>query len=460
MDKLVRCATGKDFTILEKEVADNKDSIFVIYGCGVNGEVFFGYLHMLGFEISYFIDKQADVREFAVLNKKVISPSSFVADYTDEKVIISPDDNDEIYRFLIDSGIPHDNIILPFAEKAWNIIDAEHMDHCSTSITYKKSFNRQQAEATFVSIIYNTPEGLLRRAIESVLRQTAENFTYLIIDNGTTDYSSEIIKQYQELDDRIVCIRLNDNVLWTNSVLLNILTENIHGKYVCTLDSDDYYENTFLEKTLTIACESGADLIQVNTLTYPEGDFKYPFFTQTLKEDTVLLGEKLLLNYCLRILNVTFWGKLYTRELFQKLLSTMLTFDESDRKERFLLDISWMSAIVENTKEAYICNEILHIRTWRKGSGEFTSSNIIYWLSSILYSCDLLKQSNFGDLYLNIFTDAALVWLFGLKRENFALTDFYESLLNRQDVKELLKRPLCDGYFIERDKTKTKGAVQ
>ncbi|MCX4304592.1 MAG: glycosyltransferase family A protein [Acetatifactor sp.] len=50
---------------------------------------------------------------------------------------------------------------------------------------------------------YNS-EKTLKRAIESILNQTYEDFEYHILDNGSTDCTGEIIREYASRDKRIV----------------------------------------------------------------------------------------------------------------------------------------------------------------------------------------------------------------------------------------------------------------
>ena len=89
-----------------------------------------------------------------------------------------------------------------------------------------------------VSVImpnYNTPEEYLRAAMESILSQTYSNFEFIIVDDGSTDDSSSIIKSYQ--DDRIVLIKNEKNLGITKS--LNIALARATGEFVARMDADD-----------------------------------------------------------------------------------------------------------------------------------------------------------------------------------------------------------------------------
>ena len=260
-------AYGKDYSYI-RNLAGNKFPRLSIYGCGVNGEIICKYLRDLGKEIEFFVDQQAERREFSVLGKRVISPNSFFKMKDDISVIVSPDNQDQVIEFLIHNGIDHSNIICPFTKinRGVKILDDYYSPHAFTCL--RKKIGMQEcstAEATVFTILYNTPRGMLCRAIESVLSQSYENFVYLIIDNGSTDASAAIISQYAAMDNRIVYIRLEINVPWTNERLLRILRDNILTPYVAMLDSDDYYEPEFLAKAICTAQNDNAEIVQVNT---------------------------------------------------------------------------------------------------------------------------------------------------------------------------------------------------
>jgi glycosyltransferase involved in cell wall biosynthesis len=83
--------------------------------------------------------------------------------------------------------------------------------------------------------VYNAKE-YLKEAIKSILNQTYKNIEFIIINDGSTDNSLEIIKQYQKLDKRIVLIN-QENIGLTKS--LNKAIKIAKGEYIARMDADD-----------------------------------------------------------------------------------------------------------------------------------------------------------------------------------------------------------------------------
>ena len=97
---------------------------------------------------------------------------------------------------------------------------------------------REVFEEGLVSVVmsnFNTPVTYLKEAIDSVLEQTYTNFEFIIIDDGSTDNSADIIESYS--DKRIKLIRNETNMGLTPS--LNKGLEICRGEYVARMDSDD-----------------------------------------------------------------------------------------------------------------------------------------------------------------------------------------------------------------------------
>jgi glycosyltransferase involved in cell wall biosynthesis len=92
----------------------------------------------------------------------------------------------------------------------------------------------------FFSIIiptYNRGK-LLPKAIESVLNQDCNDWELIVVDDGSTDNTKNIIEKLCENDQRIKYV-YQDNQ--ERSAARNKGIENSKGKYICFLDSDDEY---------------------------------------------------------------------------------------------------------------------------------------------------------------------------------------------------------------------------
>lgn len=84
----------------------------------------------------------------------------------------------------------------------------------------------------------------LTEAINSILNQSYSNFEFIIINDGSTDTSLDIINKYN--DNRIILINLEKNRGITNA--LNIGIEIAKGKYIARMDADDISHSKRLEK--------------------------------------------------------------------------------------------------------------------------------------------------------------------------------------------------------------------
>ena len=92
-------------------------------------------------------------------------------------------------------------------------------------------------EITFSVIIpvYNT-EKYLGKCLDSLLNQSYSNFEALIVNDGSTDASEEVIKQY--LNDSRITLISQENKGLGGARNTGILAAK--GEYLVFLDSDDY----------------------------------------------------------------------------------------------------------------------------------------------------------------------------------------------------------------------------
>src|SRR5580704_10986332 len=91
-------------------------------------------------------------------------------------------------------------------------------------------------DITVVLPVYNAGTPLVL-AIESILRQSRADFEFLIIDDGSTDRSRDLIRSYAKKDSRIRIV-----FHAANQGLARTLHEGLRlaaGKYVIRMDGDD-----------------------------------------------------------------------------------------------------------------------------------------------------------------------------------------------------------------------------
>lgn len=91
--------------------------------------------------------------------------------------------------------------------------------------------------------VYNKEE-TIERALLSLKKQTYRNIQVIIIDDGSTDHSADLIKEICYGDNRFQSYyQTNKGV----SAARNLGLKKVKGKYVSFLDADDYLESNYLE---------------------------------------------------------------------------------------------------------------------------------------------------------------------------------------------------------------------
>ncbi|EXY18957.1 glycosyltransferase family 2 protein [Bacteroides fragilis] len=99
--------------------------------------------------------------------------------------------------------------------------------------------------------VYNG-NSVMDECIKSVLNQTFQDFEILLINDGSTDNSLELLLKYQEKDDRIRVINSEHNFINT----LNQGLELSQGEYIARMDIDDIMDKERLFKQVNLLDEN------------------------------------------------------------------------------------------------------------------------------------------------------------------------------------------------------------
>lgn len=97
-------------------------------------------------------------------------------------------------------------------------------------------------KVTVIIPVYNA-EKYLKKALDSVINQTLEDIEVVCIDDGSNDNSLEILKSYQEFDNRIIIISQNNQ---GSGAARNTGLNFAKGEYISFLDSDDFLPDEFV----------------------------------------------------------------------------------------------------------------------------------------------------------------------------------------------------------------------
>jgi glycosyltransferase involved in cell wall biosynthesis len=102
------------------------------------------------------------------------------------------------------------------------------------------------ATVSVIMASYNWANTIVK-AIQSVLSQSYKDFEFIIVDDGSTDNTGSTLKNWEDIDNRIIIIKNNKNLGLTAS--LNKWIGHSTWEYIARIDDDDSWETPFkLEK--------------------------------------------------------------------------------------------------------------------------------------------------------------------------------------------------------------------
>lgn len=171
--------------------------------------------------------------------------------------------------------------------------------------------------------VYNA-EKYLKQCLDTVINQTLKDIEIICVDDGSTDKSLDILKEYQENDNRIIILQQQNQHA---GVARNNGLKVAKGKYLSFLDSDDFFELTMLDEMYNKAEKDNSDIVICgwknfdNVLKKVTTTFKInskyiarsPLLTRNNTDDIFMIGKP------------NPWTKLFKHDLFR---NNNLLFEE------------------------------------------------------------------------------------------------------------------------------------
>lgn len=214
-------------------------------------------------------------------------------------------------------------------------------------------------------------EDVLERCIKSLINQTYENIEVILVDDGSTDKSSEICDEYSKKDSRVIAIHKKNGGL---SDARNYGIKSSTGEYILFVDSDDYIEKDTCEKFTNFIKEKRPDIIAGNAIRIE--DTKKILMSHSYYGDIMISGEEYLLKeLSSKSMYMAAWLNLYKKDfllenelLFKK---GLLHEDEQFTPRTFLkanevmgVNMYFYNYVIRNnsiTKKSSLINNALHI---------------------------------------------------------------------------------------------------
>jgi glycosyltransferase involved in cell wall biosynthesis len=161
--------------------------------------------------------------------------------------------------------------------------------------------------------VYNL-ESCIERTLKSVCTQTYSNLEIIVVDDGSTDNSLDIINKCAESDNRIVPIH-KDNGGVTSARLKGI--ELASGDWIGFVDGDDLIDEDLFEFLLSNAIKYDADISHCGyKMVFPNGKIDYYYDTGILIQQDNNQGITELLSG--KFIEPGLWNKLYSKTLIDE----------------------------------------------------------------------------------------------------------------------------------------------
>lgn len=211
-----------------------------------------------------------------------------------------------------------------------------------------------------ISIItpVNNSQKYLYKYLNNIYKQSYINIEIICIDDGSTDNSLKMLKQYARKDTRVEIITQKNQGA---AVARNLGLSVAKGKYVIFLDSDDYFEPDLIEASVAKAEKFSADMVIFKAEAFDDVTGK----TSPLNDRISKLKEYQYKTFCYKdmpedIFNsflIAPWNKLYRKSFLDKY---GLKFQNVKRTN----DLLFTSKTLVTAKRIVLLDKILvHYRT-------------------------------------------------------------------------------------------------
>lgn len=270
--------------------------------------------------------------------------------------------------------------------------------------------------------IYNS-EKFLAKCIDSIINQTYTNTEIVLVNDGSTDGTIDILNYYEKQYKNIIVIhKENEGCDIARNKGLDIST----GDFIMFVDSDDYLLNSACETVISAIINSKADFVCFGAKFYSNSQKNKIGFRYSYKK---ILGSNILLNFLLTgEIKMVIWNKIYRKSTIEK-FKIRFPYKRSGG-DRSGGDSLFTMAVALHSKHAILIPELLYCHTSVNPlsfTNNLTIEHFISYIEVLNYKRKLLIQNDLHSklgLYFEIHSAKSMTHLMFLAALN--ITNYNE----------------------------------
>ena len=235
--------------------------------------------------------------------------------------------------------------------------------------------------------VYNV-EKYIGKCLDSLVNQTLKDIEVIVVNDGSPDDSQKIIDKYAAKYKNVKSyIKKNGGI----SDARNYGLKYAKGEYIAFVDSDDYVDNTMMEKLYNKAIEGSYDVVECNLHMVDERDRLIKDVYHTLSKNINSLDGKK--EYMLDMYT-SVWNKIYKKSLFD--------YGIRFKKGVWFEDVEFLYKLIPFVKTIGFVNENLYYYVQHDGSITKTFDNRLFcYVDNWNGVVEFYKENNLYDEYYN-----------------------------------------------------------
>lgn len=199
-------------------------------------------------------------------------------------------------------------------------------------------------------------EKYLDRCMQSIVNQTLKNIEIILINDGSTDSSLDIINEYSKGHENIIILNQKNE---GQGKARNKAIEIAKGNYIGFIDADDYVDINMYENMINKAYKEDADIVTCGY--YQVNDYDSSIISKNILDEGAITKEACISNCINGKLSLAVWNKIFRRKFIQ---DNNLSFIEG----RYYEDMYMCIKAVISAKKIYNVGECYYKYVNRNGS--------------------------------------------------------------------------------------------